>query len=892
MKGALRSLLVTDIVGSTRLWAEHESAMAVDLVSHDEMVSAAIVSAGGRVFKHTGDGAMATFESATDSAEAAVEIQRAVGEHVWQVPDGIRVRVALHSGSVHERDGDLFGPPVNRLARLLSRCSPGAVIVSEATASLLADGIPDGLGLREIGRVELRDVGRSEAVHCLVGDHLESVEVCEAVVPAGRPVGLLPPIDDDLVGRTGEIGAVLDAIGAHPVVSIVGVGGMGKTRLALESAAVAGLPDGAWWCDLTAATSPEAVPATVLAAIGASQSSGRTALESIVANLADRHALVVLDNCEHVVDAARAVVGAIRAGCDKVRVLATSREALGLRGEHVISLSSLPAVDAIGLFCTRAGEARADLVFDDATLAAIDEVCVRLDGIPLAIELAAARCRSMAPVEIAARLDDRFRLLRGGRGGVERHRTLQAAVEWSHSLLDDDERAQFDRMAVFAGGALIDAVAAVGDIDEYDALDILDRLIARSMVVATDTALGTRYRQLETLRQFAEDRLVEHGVVDLVRDRHLEWACTLAAWFDESTGTRAEVEAFRRYCVEIDNLRASVHYAVRTDRYQKACEVIAGIGYFAVYRPTFEVADWCDPARVPAPQWTNEVASTAGLSAYLALFAGNAAHVTRLLEVVPEAHQHNRIVLRAATFQSIFAGDFDLAESRLAAVAPTDDLDVFYLAYYQARIFHNRLHADRATDAEYRQVALTHCARLVSYARERGAQLTLAVALDAYAHCLDGAGDIKGAVAVVSEVIELSERVGAGFLVDIARATLVYSLAQLASIEPGQRHDSVATLRATIEAAITRRNHFVIADCLSCAVERVLWDAGDHRTAALLGKFGKLHVPLNALFPSAVDPALLGADALAEIEAEAAKLDIETAGAIALAALDQILATG
>ncbi len=861
--------------------------MAVDLVSHDEMVSAAIVSAGGRVFKHTGDGAMATFESATASAEAAVEIQRAIGGHVWQVPDGIRVRVALHSGSVHERDGDLFGPPVNRLARLLSRCSPGAVIVSEATASLLADGIPDGLALREIGRVELRDVGRSEAVHCLVGDHLESIEVYEVVVPAGRPVGLLPPIDDDLVGRTGEIGAVLDAIGAHPVVSIVGVGGMGKTRLALESASVAGLPDGAWWCDLTAATSPEAVPATVLAAIGASQSPGRTALESIVANLADRNALVVLDNCEHVVDAARAVVGAIRAACDRVRVLATSREALGLRGEHVISLSSLPVADAIGLFCTRAGEARADLVFDDATLAAIDEVCVRLDGIPLAIELAAARCRSLAPVEIAARLDDRFRLLRGGRGGVERHRTLQAAVEWSYSLLDDDERALFDRMAVFAGGALIDAVAAVGDIDEYDALDILDRLIARSMVVATDTALGTRYRQLETLRQFAEDRLVEHGIVDLVRDRHLEWACTLTTWFDNAKLTGAEAEAFRRYCVEIDNLRASVHYAIRTDRFQKACEVIAGIGYNALARPTFEVADWCDPARVPVPQWTSEVASTAGLSAALALFAGNASHVTGLLEVVPEAHQHNRIVLLAATLQSVFAGDFDLAESRLAAVAPADNLD----AFNQALIFHNRLHSDRATDVGYRQVALTHCEQLVSHVRDLGAPLTLAVALDAYARCLDGAGDINGAVAVGSDAIELAEKHGAWFMVDNARAGLVYSLAQLAASEPGQRHDSVATLRATIEAAITRRNHFVIADCLSCAVERVLWDAGDHRTAALLGKFGKLHLPLNELYPSAVDPALLGADALAEIEAEAAKLDIETAGSIALAALDQILAT-
>jgi class 3 adenylate cyclase len=274
--------LVTDIVSSTRLWAEHESEMAVDLVTHDELVNAAIVAASGRVFKHTGDGMMATFENAAASASAAAEIQRVLGERSWRVPGGIRVRVALHSGSVHERDGDLFGPPVNRLARLLSRSSPGAVIVSDATASLLADGMPDGLDLFEIGRVELRDVGRSEAVYCLVGEQLESIELHEAVDAAGTQVGSLPPIDDDLVGRSAEIAAVLDAIAVHPVVSVVGVGGMGKTRLALETAAAAGLPDGAWWCDLTAATSPEAVPATVLAAVGGRQSAGRSAVECLV----------------------------------------------------------------------------------------------------------------------------------------------------------------------------------------------------------------------------------------------------------------------------------------------------------------------------------------------------------------------------------------------------------------------------------------------------------------------------------------------------------------------------------------------------------------------------------------------------------------------------------
>ena len=889
MRGAVQSLLVTDIVGSTRLWSEHEAAMAADLVSHDELVNAAIAVAGGRVFKHTGDGVMATFEGAVASAVAGAEIQRAIGAQVWRVPDGIRVRVALHSGSVHERDGDLFGPPVNRLARLLSRCSPGAVLVSEATAALLADGMPAGLGLRELGRIELRDVGHSEAVHCLVGEHLAAVESQDVVGPAGARVGSLPPIDDDLVGRTGEIAAVLDAIGTHPVVSIVGVGGMGKTRLALETATASDLPDGTWWCDLTAATSPDAVPAAVLAAIGGRQSPGRSAAESIVDHLVAHRALVVFDNCEHVIDAARSLVGAIRAVCKDVRVLATSREVLGLRGEHVVSLSSLPADDATALFCTRASEARQELRFDDPTLAAINEICERLDGIPLAIELAAARCRSMAPAEIAARLDDRFRLLRGGRGGVERHRTLLAAVEWSYLLLDDDERGLFDRMAVFAGGALIDAVASVGMLDEYDAIEILDRLIARSMVVAVDTPLGTRYRQLETLRQYAEDRLLEANRADETRDRHLDWARTLGAWLRNAIATGAEVAAFRRYIAEIDNLRAAVSHVVATDRIQEACEVIGGIGLHAFLRGTLEVADWLDATRIPAEQWTDAVASTAGLSASLALVAGNASRMSELLAEVPHDYQHNHWVLFAATCESLWvAGDLELGEARLATVVPVDNLEEFFLLVSQSQVFQTRIHGDRAADVDYAQAALTHCERFVAQERDLDAKLSLASALMTYGYCLEGSGDAGRALAVQSEAIELAEEEGAWLVVDGARSGLVVSIAKLAATDPDKLRDAVATLRATIETALRHRNHLIVATVLIGAVEQLLWSAGEHRTAALVGKFGRLLLP-GATFARPVDD-VLDADTIAEIEAEAAQLDIDTAGAIALAALDQILA--
>ena len=864
--------------------------MADDLVSHDEIVNAVITNAGGRVFKHTGDGLMATFDAAAASAAAASEIQRAIGRHVWRVPGGIRVRVSLHSGSVHERDDDLFGPPVNRLARLLSRCSPGAVIVSDATAALLADGMPTGLDTAALGRVELRGVGRTEVVHCLVGEHLASVDPHHLAVVSGARLGSLPPIEDELIGRISEIAAVLGSIGAHPVVSIVGVGGMGKTRVALEAATSADFSGGAWWCDLTAATTPDAVAIAVLAAIGGRPSPGQSATESVVVHLAGRQALVVFDNCEHVLAAARTLVETIRAECTEARVLATSREAFGIRGEHVVSLSPLPADDAIRLFCDRASAARTDLALDDVALASIEAICARLDGIPLAIELAATRCRSMAPREIAARLDNRFRLLRGGRHAVERHQTLHAAVDWSYSLLDDDERALLDRMSVFRGGASIDAVAAVGGLDEYDALDVVDRLVAQSMVVAADTPLGTRYRQLETLRQFAEDRLVEHHGADAARDRHLAWAASLAASLNHAISTAAEEEGLRRYIAELDNIRAAVAYAVTSHRHQEASDVIAGVAFDALFRSTFEVIEWFDPMIVPAEQWTDNVASTAGLGAILAFFAGGTSRMADLLASIPNAHHRNDWVILATNYESLFVTfDFDGAEARLSDVTP-GNREPFILRAAKSLVFQIRIHTDRATDADYAHAARRHCERYITQARAVGSQVSLAAALLTYGYCLEGLHDLGAAVSVLSESIELSEAAGAWFVVDNSRAALADVITQLAANDPRQLREAVVTLRATVEVALKHRNHFVVADYLGGPVERVLWISGDHRHAALLGKFGRLQMPMSALWPSAVDTKVLGADTMAEILADAAQLNIDTAGAIALAALDRILA--
>lgn len=886
----MQSLLVTDIVGSTRLWAEHESAMAGDLGTHDELVTGAIEAAGGRVFKHTGDGMMATFESAGASAAAAADIQRRIGAAEWRVPGGIRVRAGLHSGSVHERHGDLFGPPVNRLARLLARCPPEAVLVSEATAALLGDGMPDGLALRELGRIELKDVGRTEAVHCLVGDGLAAVDGADVIGSAGARGGVLPPVDAELVGRSAEIAAVLDALEAHAVVTIVGVGGMGKTRLALETAAAADVADGSWWCDLTAATSPDAVPAAVLASLGVSQAAGRTATESIVDHLATQRALVVFDNCEHVVEAARDLVSAIRVGAGATRVLATSREAIGLRGEHVVPLSSLPGPDAIGLFCTRAVEARPDLDLDDATLGAVEEICVSLDGIPLAIELAAARCRSMAPTEIAARLDDRFKLLRGGRGGVERHRTLLATVEWSYSQLDPEERQLFDRLSVFVGGALIDAVAEVCDLDEYDALDVLDRLIARSMVVAVDTPLGTRYRQLETLRQYAEDQLVVAGVVDEVRDRHLAWAEHPQLPYLSVYSTSAEADSFRRFVAEMDNLRAAARYATATDRPLPAARVIAGGGYWWFFRPAFEVADWIDPRDIAAEEWDDDVLVAVSCQILSAIFAGRASRAVELLDAIPAPWVDLPWGVQTRCYAALWAtGDLDLAEACTDRLDATNDRDALQFGFARGQVMQTRMHTDRAGDAGYLERALDLTREMVDQARTAGAEIGLSTALLIRGYVLEGAGDLTGALEVQTDAASVGERLGSGLTVDAARAGLVEVVTRLAVLGGRDLAESARAVRTALADGIARRSVVFVLGFLGGGIERLLWAAGDQHTAAVLGRYARLHAT-TYLGETVVDPEAMGADELAAIDAEAARLDFDEAGVIALAALDRVIA--
>ncbi|MEI6403571.1 MAG: adenylate/guanylate cyclase domain-containing protein [Actinomycetota bacterium] len=772
---ALVSLVMTDIVGSTRRWNMAEGAMAADMETHDRLIVEVVAAAGGRVFKHTGDGMIAVFDDPAAAVSAAAGVQRALGDIVWQHADGLQVRAAVHSGVVYERDGDMFGTAVNKVARILSVCPPGAVLVSNTIAVLLAERAPEGHSLRVVGEVSLTGFSTPEVVHAVTGAGVAVVGSLSAAIDPGRRGGELPRIDDELLGRTDEVAAIWDALGRARLVTLVGVGGMGKTRLALEVAAGGSdaFAGGVWWIDLSNATTADAVVPVALAAVGARETEGRTALQAVCDRFAGMTALVVIDNCEHVLHAAFELVDALRSAAPELRIVATSREALGVRGEQLIPIGSLPIADGVALFAERARAVRPDLDVD-ANREVIERLCARLDGIPLAIELAAARCRSMLPAEIDSRLDDRFRLLRGGRAGAERHRTLQAAVAWSYEMLDDDERTVFQGLCVFAGGTLVDGLAVVCGIDELEVLDIVDRLIARSMVVTVACEFGSRYELLETLRQFAEDRLVEAGTIDQVRNRHLDWVHHLAGSIARSGGTPGAGHAFCRFCVEVDNMRVAIAHALGTDRHHRAHEIVAAIGGSALIRLEYSLFDMVRPIRLD-DDWTDAAAVCAAWGAHADQQRG-VRPVEGPVGGVPEhfVRTNPAVTLLHAWLQLVGFGRWQVALDLIEGIRPSGDglrlaVDQAWLAFTGLAINNDRHEVDLDEVDRRGRAAL-------ALARSTGDEVAIAEISIWFASALAW-GRPQQALDLTADAKEIALRLGALQILDVATAFAVMALA-------------------------------------------------------------------------------------------------------------------
>jgi predicted ATPase len=584
------SFLFTDIEGSTRRWEADPDAMQAALEKHDEVLRRAVTDYGGSLFKHTGDGVCAAFSSPSAAVDAAVAAQRAL-----QLP----VRMSIATGEAERRGGDYFGAVLNRAARVMSAGHGGQILLDGATAALIT-----GIDLMSLGPRRLRDIAKPVDVFQIRADGLRTE--FPPLKTADRVPGNLRPRNTSFIGRETELAELDEVLKVNRLVTLTGVGGVGKTRLALEAGGrlADSFPEGVWVIELAAVGDPDAVPDAVAAVLGITQQPGMSLSDSVAAALEGRSRLLIVDNCEHVLDAAAALIEAILARSETVKILATSREGLRIEGEQPWPVPSLDVNSGLESSAASLFVDRARIVARGVSLtpqSAVVEICQRLDGIPLAIELAASRMQSMTVAELRDRLDDRFRLLVGSRRGLERHQTLRHAVQWSYDLLDVDEKALLNRCSVFAGGFDLAAGCAVaGSDDEIATLDLLDALVRKSLLVADRSGSQTRFSMLETIRQFAEEQLVHAGEGDEVRTTHAHYFARCEADVLLLWDSPRQREAYVWFALELANLRAAFRWSADRNDIDTAAAIAFIASFLGFWVEQFEPVVWAEELIEPA----------------------------------------------------------------------------------------------------------------------------------------------------------------------------------------------------------------------------------------------------------------------------------------------------
>ncbi len=582
------TFLFTDIEGSTRRWEHDHDAMREALAAHDAALRTAIEHHNGSIFKHTGDGVCAVFDVPSDAVQAAIEAQRAV-----ELP----VRMGIATGNAEARDDDYFGPVLNRAARVMAAGHGGQILLAESTAALV-----DVSGHIDLGVHALRDLSSPIRLTQVVDDGLETTFPPLRTLSAVH--GNLLASTSTFIGREEQTTELAAAVLDHRLVTLTGAGGVGKTRLAAKVAALVAdrFADGAWVVELAPTSNPADVPTLLANVLNVTAKPGRTVTESVVDALKGKTMLVVLDNCEHVIDAASALVEAILRNTDTVTFLATSREDLGIDGERLwpvppLDITSGADSEAVRLFIDRARAVNPhfELVPGSGDLDAITTICRDLDGLALAIELAAARMVSMTPQEIATRLVDGLRVLGSSRRGMPHHRTLRQTVAWSYDLLDGDERALLERCAVFANGFDLDSAVAICDEqDEFAILDLLESLVRKSLLTADVGRNRSRFHMLETIRQFAEEQLDASGCTDRVRRAHAEHFARESEAMWEVWSSPSQRDAIDWVDNEFAELRAAFRWAADQGDTELAARIASHTAMLSFVLQRFEPVSWVE----------------------------------------------------------------------------------------------------------------------------------------------------------------------------------------------------------------------------------------------------------------------------------------------------------
>ncbi len=765
----------TDIEGSTARWERDRAAMQDAVRRHDALMRAAIARHDGVVFKTIGDAFCAAFARPEDAVAAMLDAQRALAAEDFPAIDGLRVRAAIHTGTTDERDGDYFGPAVNRVARLLAIGHGGQVLVSGVTADLVQGALPSQASLRDLGEHRLRDLARPEYVYQLVAPDLA------ADFPALRSLDVLPNnlprTLTSFVGRETEIAEITALIDTNPLVTLVGSGGVGKTRTSLQIAAnlLDGSGDGVWFIELAPLSSGDYIPTTIAQAMGLTLSAEGDPMVNLVNALKSKRMLLVFDNCEHMVEPAANVISAILRACPRVKILASSRQGLGLAGEATYRMpslnvprdadrSTLTAADstryaAISLFVERARAIDQRFGLTDENAPIVGDICRRLDGIPLAIELAASRVKMFSPQQINERLNERFRILTGGsRDVLPRQQTLRALIDWSHDLLDERERVLFRRLGIFVNGFTYEGAVAVAgddDLDEFEIFDVLASLVDKSLVLAEPQADNVRYRLLESTRAYASERFEAAGERELLAGRHLSYLRNrFAELWSTKERTARTTELSEAFTAELEDLRFALDGALARSAPVEGAELLSFANHWVDLGLDAEAIRRYE--QYISALSASESRLLSRLLINRAFYLGQRGHRANALNAAAEAVAHARAsedatelagALRSFGLAAARAGRLDDAETALteAEAIPSTSRHLRHL-----------LLTDRALLSQYRGDFATAIRVSEQIAKEQRALGNIRAEIAArlnIAECEYALGHSHRAIAVVHEVI-------------------------------------------------------------------------------------------------------------------------------------------
>jgi len=768
--------LFSDIEGSTRLWESDPALAARTLAWHDELSRTVVGRHRGTVVKMTGDGMHAAFDEAADAMAAAVDLQLALAE----TADGhaqISVRCGLHLGADQRRDNDFFGPAVNRAARIMGAAHGGQILVSRAVSERVAGRLPPDVALRELGAVRLRDLGSAETLCQVVHPRLRS-DFPPLRSMASTPNNLTEQLNS-FVGRDREMEQVRQLLANSRLLTLLGMGGLGKSRLSMQVAAIVldDHPDGVWFVELAALSDPQLVPQAAASVLGVREEPGTPVVEALVRFVRDKKLLIVLDNCEHVVQACADLAKRLLQVGPQVRVLASSRDALRIAGEAVFQVAPLAAPsqgeqtveallanDAVRLFVDRATAVQPAFRLTAKAAAAVAEICRRLDGIPLALELAAARTRAIPIETIAERLNERFKLLTTrDRTVLPRQQTLRALIDWSYDLLPPDEQRLFQRLSVFAGGWTLEAAEAVvagAPIESGEVMDLLANLVEKSLVTL-DVDSG-RYRMLDTVRHYAAERLAERDDEATTRTRHLAWCLALSEraraglagpeqgrWIAELDRERENLLGAHRWC---DRAEGGVEKGLQLVFLLKLYWYHLGLLTLG-HRVTAEAL-----ARTRADD--RSLARCRGLAdvgqfcTFMGRYAEARGYLEESLALARELGDQNRIAAALQTLGRACLGEGDMAN------------------------------------------ASRYSAESITVARAVGNPRQLASALNSHAQLLRLQGDLPGAESLYTEVVQILQGLGDHESMAIGRLNLA-----IVAIERRQTHTAHALLSQAMQVA-------------------------------------------------------------------------------------------